>query len=95
MSKWAISGLLLMVVGVVILGFQKISNLMGQEGSQEGSYESLCLVDLFEPDFFNWIDGITFLGVNNFLDMIVLAPVYILLFCVGGILLIISGFLKV
>lgn len=90
MSKWAIIGLICMVVGVVILGFQKISNLMGRSGS----YESLCLVDLFSPEAFNWIDGITFLGINNLLDMIVLAPVYVLLFCVGGVMLIVSGFLK-
>lgn len=90
MSKWAIIGLLCMVVGVVIVGFQKLSNLMGQGGS----YESLCLVDLFSPEAFNWIDGVTFLGINNLLDMIVLAPIYILLFIVGGVLLIISGFLK-
>ena len=90
MSKWAISGILCMVIGAVILGFQKIGNLMGQSAS----YESLCLVDLFEPEVFNWIDGVTFLGINNLLDMIVLAPIYILLFIVGGVLLIISGFIK-
>ncbi len=90
MNKWAISGLVLLVIGAVIFGFQKISNLMGQGGS----YDSLCLVDLFEPEAFNWIDGLTFLSMNNLLDMIVLAPGYMLLVCVGGVLLLISGFLK-
>ena len=90
MSKWAIYGLVLMAIGGVIFGFQKIANLMGQSGS----YESLCLVDLFEPGFFDWIDGVTFLGLNHLLDMLVLAPLYIMLLCVGGVLLIISGFFK-
>ena len=90
MSKGAISGILLIVIGGVMLVFQKISGLMGDEGE----WDAICLVDLFDPSAFDWIDRITFLGINNLLDTIVLAPLYILLFCVGAILLIISGFKK-
>ncbi len=90
MSKGAISGILLIVIGGVMLVFQKISGLM-EDG---GEWDAVCLVDLFEPSFFDWIDGMTFLGINNLLDTIVLAPLYILLFCVGAVLLIISGFKK-
>ena len=90
MSKGALSGILLIVAGGVILVFQKISGLVG-DGNE---WEALCLVDLFDPSAFDWIDGMTFLGLNNLLDTIVLAPLYILLFCVGALLLLISGFRK-
>ena len=90
MSKWAISGLAMVVLGAVLLGFQKISGLMGGDGG----WDALCLVDLILPDHLNWIDGVTFLGLNRLLDMLVLAPLYLLLLCVGGICLLVSGFLK-
>ncbi len=90
MSKLGLWGLFLMIGGGVIIGFQQISRLVGQSGS----YDTLCLVDLFQPDFFNWIDSMTFLGINRLLDTIVMAPIYIILLIVGGVMLIISGFFK-
>lgn len=90
MSKWAVSGIISIVIGGVILVFQLISGIMGESGS----WTSLCLVDLFDPSSFNWIDHMTFLHINNLLDRIVIAPLYILLLCLGAVLLIISGFKK-
>lgn len=89
MSKWAISGILTMVVGGVMLLFRMIGGLMGTEGG-----EPLAIVDLVSPESLNWIDSMTFLSINNLLDTIVLAPLYILLLILGAILLIISGFIK-
>ncbi len=89
MSKLAVSGIISLVIGGVILLFQQLGNLMGTGGG-----EALCLVDLFEPSNLDWIDSMTFLGLNNLLDTIVLTPLYILLFVVGAVLLIISGFIK-
>lgn len=90
MSKWAISGILLIVIGGVLLIFQKISGLM----DDGGGWDAICLVDLFDPSAFDWIDKMTFLGINSLLDKIVMAPLYILLFCVGAICLILSSFVK-
>ena len=90
MGKGAIVGILLIVVGGVMLVFQKISGLIGDGGE----WDAIRMVDLAAPSAFNWIDKMTFLGINNLLDIIVTAPLYILLFCVGVLLLIISGFRK-
>ncbi len=90
MSKWAINGLIMIVIGGVMLGFQQLSRLMGSDGG----WDAICLVDLLDPSSFDWIDAMTFLGLNNLLDTIVLAPLYLVLFVVGGILLLISGFVK-
>ena len=89
MSKWAISGLVSVVVAAVMLLFRKIGGLMGN-----ALREPLAIVDMVSPESLNWIDSVTFLGINNLLDTIVLAPIYILLFIVCTILLIISGFKK-
>ena len=89
MSKWAISGLVSVVVAAVMLLFRKIGGLMGNVGG-----DPLAIVDMVDPESLNWIDSVTFLGINNLLDTIVLAPIYILLFIIGAILLIISGFKK-
>lgn len=89
MTKLSISGLLFVVVAGVLFLFRHISGLMGNL-----STEPLCIVDMVDPESLNWIDGLTFLHLNNLLDTIVLAPLYILLFIVGAILLIISGFKK-
>ncbi len=89
MSKWAISGLVSVVVAAVMLLFRKIGGLMGNVVR-----DPLAFVDMVDPESLNWIDSVTFLGINHLLDTIVLAPIYILLFIVGAILLIISGFKK-
>lgn len=90
MSKGAICGILLIVAGGVLLVFQKISGLIGDGHG----WDAICIVDLADPSAFNWIDKMTFLGINNLLDKIVMTPLYIILFCVGALFLIISGFKK-
>jgi hypothetical protein len=70
--------------------FRHLSGLM--EGGN--NREPVAIVDMVSPESLNWIDGLTFLRINDLLDTIVLAPLYILLFIVGVILLIISGFKK-
>lgn len=90
MTKLSISGLLFVVVAGVMFLFQHISGIMGEPGD----YNAICIVDLVDPESLNWIDSLTFLHINDLLDMIVLAPLYLLLFIVGVILLIISGFKK-
>lgn len=89
MTKLSISGLLFVVVAGVMFLFQHISGLMGNPVT-----DPVCIVDLVKPESLNWIDGLTFLRINDLLDTIVLAPLYILLFIVGAVILIISGFKK-
>ena len=88
MSKLTISGLLFVVVAGVMFLFQLISGIMGT------STEPVAIVDLVSPESLNWIDGMTFWRINDLLDTIVLAPLYILLLIVGVVILIISGFKK-
>ena len=88
MSKGALTGVILIAIGGVMLIFQKISGLI-EDGREVAP---ICLVDLFDPSYFDWIDGWTFLSINRLLDTIVISPIYILLLIVGAIVLIIGGF---
>jgi hypothetical protein len=90
MSKWSITGGLLCVAGMLIYGFQMISSLMGKSGN----WDSLCIYDLVDPAHMSWIDKITWFHINHGLDYVASAPLYILLLVVGGVLLLISGFIK-
>jgi hypothetical protein len=89
MTKLSMAGLLFVVVAAVLFLFRQIAGLMGSAGN-----EPLAIVDLVAPESLNWIDGLTWLRINDLLDTIVLAPLYILLFIVGVVILIISGFKK-
>ena len=89
MSKWSISGVIIIVIAGTLPLFQSLGGLMGT-----GGQNAVCIVDLVKPESLNWIDSMTFLYLNNLLDTLVLTPLYILLFCVGAVLLIVSGFKK-
>jgi hypothetical protein len=89
MTKLSISGLLFIVVAGVMFLFRKISAIMGNPAT-----EPLAIVDLVSPESLNWIDSLTFWRINDLLDMIVMAPLYVLLIIIGAVILIISGFRK-
>lgn len=90
MSKWSIMGLLLCGSGLLMLGFQVISRLVGQEDD----WQSLSVYDLSDPEKLEWIEKLTWFGIDRAVDFVFSAPLYLLLLIVGGICLIISGFIK-
>ncbi|MDX9785953.1 MAG: hypothetical protein RBT11_04220 [Desulfobacterales bacterium] len=90
MSKWSITGGLFCIAGLLLLGFQALSSLTGQEGQ----WKSLCLYDVVNPEHLEWIDKLSWLGMDRAADYIAASPLYVLLLIVGGILVIISGFIK-
>lgn len=90
MSKWSVTGILLCAAGLVMLGFEMISKVVGQEDE----WESLSIYDVVDPEKLVWIDDMTWMGLNEALDALILAPMYILLLVVGGVCLLISGFVK-
>lgn len=89
MTKLSISGVLFIVVAGVMFLFRQISGLMGNPVA-----EPIAIVDLVRPESLTWIDNLTFWRINDLLDMIVMAPLYILLIIIGVIILVISGFRK-
>lgn len=90
MSKWSIVGGILCVAGLVLYGFQMLSSLM----ERAGEFDNLCIYDFIDPEKLAWIDKMTWLSLDRAADFLASAPLYIMLLIVGGIFLVISGFVK-
>lgn len=78
------------VAGLVLFGFQWLSTLM-ERGDE---FQNLCVYDFVDPEKLAWIDQMTWFGLGQAADYLASAPLYIMLLIVGGIFLVISGFVK-
>jgi hypothetical protein len=90
MSKWSIIGGVLCIAGLVLYGFQMLSSLMGRASE----FNNLCVYDFVDSEKLAWIEKLTWFGMNQAVDYLASAPLYIMLLVVGGISLVISGFIK-
>jgi hypothetical protein len=90
MSKLNILGLISLLGGVLLIGFQGLATFMGQEGGWKG----LNLMDVFGEESFNWIDSIPVLYVKGAANYIAAMPLFILLFCIAALFFIFKMFLK-
>ncbi|MGD9082551.1 MAG: hypothetical protein PVH55_09905 [Desulfobacterales bacterium] len=81
MSKYTMAGLVSWLFSGLILLFQAISSLMGME--EKMVFKSLTLVSVFGQGYFNWIDSISWAGIQNLVGYLVNMPLFILLFCIG------------
>lgn len=88
MTKYSLIGILAIIGGGIMLGFQTLSVIMGHEVK----YESLKLVNVLDEKYFAWIGKISFHGLERIPEFIVNMPMYILLFCFGGLFLVLSYF---
>ena len=93
MSKLTLMGLALCLSGLLMVGFQKLSTLMGTLSSG-ASQEATTIQKLVDPDKLSWIDDLSVDFVKNAADYIITMPLYILLICLGVICLIAKYFFK-
>ncbi|MEA3279138.1 MAG: hypothetical protein U9Q38_00865 [Thermodesulfobacteriota bacterium] len=89
MSKCYIVGGLLCIGGLLLVGFQAISSVMTPD---EIVWKSLNLAGIVDAEYLKWIDSISWYNIQKIIKYIVTMPLYILLFCVGGLFLVIGGF---
>lgn len=90
MSKLTIIGLLTTLSGLVVLGFQAISSLMGTEEV----WKSLSLRDVLDNGQLDWINQVALFGIDQGLNYLVAMPLFALLVASGVIVLLISGFVS-
>lgn len=90
MSKLTIVGLAAWLGGGLILGFQAISSLMGT--GDKMVWKSLTLVEVVGKNYFAWIETISWVIIQQAVSYIVNMPLYLLLFCVGGICFAVNAF---
>lgn len=88
MSRLAIAGVLLCLLGCVVLGFQAIASVMGPKAV----YKNTLVIDLVAPSFIDEMDAVSWHGYQDAADYVLAIPIYIICFVAGGILLIASSF---
>ena len=92
MSKYTIAGLVSWFFSGVLLLFQTISTVMGRE--EKMVWKSLNLVNVVGEHRLNWIDGLSWVSIQNILNYIVTMPLFLLLFCVGILFFILNRFMS-
>ena len=88
MTKYSLLGILAIIGGGIMVGFQTLSVIMGHEVK----YESLKLIHILDEKYLAWIDSASFYGLEKIPALMVSLPVYILLFCLGAFFLVLSYF---
>ena len=86
MSKLTLLGLALCLSGLLTVGFQKLSTLMGAL-STGAVKEAVTIKKIVDPDNLSWINNISVDFVKTTADYIITMPLYILLICLGVICL--------
>ena len=76
--------------GFLLLLFQVISSVT----NKGFILKKLKLVDILEPGFFDWAEGITFFHFNIFLNYVLNLQLFVLLFFLAVIFFILSGILE-
>lgn len=81
MSKFTMAGLTSWLFSGLILLFQAISSVMGNE--EKFAFKNLSLVSVVGQENFKWIESISWAGIQNAVSFLVNMPLFILLFCIG------------
>ena len=89
MTKYTLIGILACVAGGVLIGFQAISSVMGQKVVRA----SVTLVDIVGERYFEWMGSSALGGVERIVEYIVTMPLFVLLFCIGGLFFVLDYFL--
>ena len=91
MNKYAVIGLIFLVLAGTVFGYQELAKLM----ETEDAGETLTLVSIIDKESFKWIDGIDIDIVKSSLVYVAFdAPLWGILAVLGGLFLLISGFIK-
>lgn len=88
MSKFSFMAFMFLIGSILLLGFQSIARLMGTQGEWKG----FNMIKLFGPKYFNWIDDISFYGLEQILLFIASMPLFVFLFCMSVLLFILDKF---
>lgn len=78
---FALSGSILLFI------FQVIASLL----NKDFVWKKLRLVDILDPKYFSWVDGITLFNFNTLSSYILDMPLYAVLFCLTILFFVFSG----
>lgn len=80
MTKYTLIGVLSCVGGGLLIGFQMLSSIMGTKAV----WRSSSLVDIVGEQYFEWMGNASLGGLERVAEYIVTMPLFVLLFCIGG-----------
>ncbi len=89
MTKFSLLGVLSCVAGALLVVFQFLSSIMGKETN----WKSLAISNLVNEKYLAWVDQIPFSWLERFIETIIQAPLFIILFCLGGLFFVMEYFL--
>jgi len=93
MSRLTKLGVLLLLAGIVVLGFQSISTLMGANRTAEDlTWERLTLADVFGGLDSELFDSDSFYGAGEIIRILVDAPLFLWLFGLAFLCFVINAF---
>jgi hypothetical protein len=87
MSRFTIFSLLVIVAGLLLLGFQSLQALM----QVEITWKEITLEGLMTPEQVQWFESLSWAVLRKAATYILAAPLYALLLVSGVVLLIASG----
>lgn len=90
MNKPTTTGLASIIIGLLILGFQAISSVMGTGMA----WKQLNATSLVDPKNLAWIDSVSWFGIDRLISYLVTMPLFMLLIGLGVLLMIIGGFVS-
>ncbi len=96
MSKCVILGLISWLGGLVLLGFQAIFTFMDPSATSlttKTVWKKISIVDIIDIKYFDWINSISWVSIQNAANYIITMPLFILLFCLGILFFIINAFM--
>lgn len=89
MTKYTLIGVLSCVAGGLLIGFQMLSSIMGTKAV----WRSSSLVDIVGEQYFEWMGNASLVGLERVAEYIVTLPLFVLLFCIGGLFFLLDYFL--
>jgi hypothetical protein len=89
MSKITLLGIASIVGAGLLFGFQGISMFM----DTKTAWNNVCLVDMLSPEAIDWVDNLSSHLAYSTADFLITTPLYIMLFCIGVVLLVLGSFL--
>ena len=93
MSRLTKLGIIFLLAGVVVLGYQSISTLMGTSRMAEDLvWEQISLADAFSGLDFELFESTSLLGAGEILQILVEAPLFLWMFGLAFLCFVINAF---
>ena len=93
MSIFSLLGIILLILALVLFGYQGISAFLDMGTSDDFVYENVSFVDILDEGFFSWVDGISSPSIQSLAETLVNAPIALWMLCVAVLCFLIHAFL--